>query len=110
VEELEARLVEEETQRRLTATIEERVQEIMNSDSVQQSLNARLVEERKVLEEQVRLLPFRDPHPWKPLLAEVPTCRNDNWIRQPGISFVLYIFSPDGNMCAFHNICSLCLI
>lgn len=47
--------MEEEYQRRLSAMIEERVQEIMNSDSVQQSLTARLVDERKVLEAQVPL-------------------------------------------------------
>ena len=46
--------MEEETERRVKELIEERVQEIMNSDSVQQSPQARLVEERKVLEEQVQ--------------------------------------------------------
>ena len=51
--ELEAKLVDEETERRIKELIEDRVQEIMNSDSVQQSLHARLEEERQALEEQV---------------------------------------------------------
>ena len=49
----EEKLIQEEVKRRTKELIEERVQEIMNSDSVQQSLHARLVDERKVLEEQV---------------------------------------------------------
>ena len=58
--------MEEEYQRRLAAVIEERVQEIMNSDSVQQSLNARLMEERKVLEEQVDPTPPPSLRPLQP--------------------------------------------
>ena len=53
MEALEEKLIQEEVKRRTKELIEERVQEIMNSDSVQQSLHARLVDERKVLEEQV---------------------------------------------------------
>ena len=52
--ELEDKLVRREVDKRVKQLIEERVQEIMNSDSVQQSLHARLVEERKILEDQVR--------------------------------------------------------
>ena len=52
--ELEDKLVHKEVERRVKELIQERVREIMNSDSVQQSLHARLVEERKVLEDQVR--------------------------------------------------------
>ena len=53
--ELEDKLVRKEVEKRVKELIDERVREIMNSDSVQQSLHARLVEERKVLEDQVRL-------------------------------------------------------
>ena len=52
---LEDKLVRKEAERKVKELIEERVGEIMNSDSVQQSLHARLVEERKILEDQVRL-------------------------------------------------------
>lgn len=45
--------MEEETQQRIKELVEERVLEVMDSDSVKQSLNARLVEERKILEQQV---------------------------------------------------------
>ena len=41
-------LVEEETSRRLNRHVLARVAEVMASDAVQQSLNARLVQERQV--------------------------------------------------------------
>ena len=53
MEELEAKLVQEEIEKRVKELIEERVQEVLNSDSVQESLTARLIDERKTLEEQV---------------------------------------------------------
>lgn len=61
--ELEEKLVQEEVERRTNELIEERVQEVMNSESVQQSLHARLVDERKVLEEQV-WRPCKQIHLW----------------------------------------------
>ncbi len=51
--ELEDRLVEEETATRVKALIEQRVKEVMSSDAVQQTLQARLESERQALEEQV---------------------------------------------------------
>ena len=54
LQELEDKLVEEEVERMVKEQIAERVKEIMNSESVQESLHARLVEERKILEEQVQ--------------------------------------------------------
>lgn len=53
LEELEKRLIEEETTRRINELVEQQVRAIMASDSVQQSLTARLTEERKALEQQV---------------------------------------------------------
>lgn len=52
-EELEARVIEEETARLVTAAVEAKVKEVMSSQAVQQSLQERLVRERKLLEEQV---------------------------------------------------------
>lgn len=54
--ELEARLIEEETERLVSEAVEGRVKEVMASQAVQQSLQERLVRERKLLEEQVRSL------------------------------------------------------
>jgi hypothetical protein len=51
--ELEDKLVEEETATRVKALIEQRVAEVMSSDAVQQTLQARLETERRALEEQV---------------------------------------------------------
>lgn len=51
--ELEEMLITEEVAQRVKEQIEERVRAAMGSDAVQQSLQARLEEERKVLEEQV---------------------------------------------------------
>ena len=51
--ELEARMIKEETASRITDLIEHRVQEVMSSAAVQDSLNTRLEAERKTLEEQV---------------------------------------------------------
>lgn len=51
--EMEARLIEEETERMVSEKVEARVQEVMASQAVQQSLQERLVRERKLLEEQV---------------------------------------------------------
>ena len=53
--ELEARVIEEETARLVTASVETKVKEVMASQAVQQSLQERLVRERKLLEEQVCL-------------------------------------------------------
>lgn len=50
---LEARLIEEETERCVGEAVEARVKEVMASQAVQQSLQERLVRERKLLEEQV---------------------------------------------------------
>ena len=47
-------MIEAETAARITELIEQRVQEVMSSDAVQDSLNARLEAERKDLEEQVQ--------------------------------------------------------
>ena len=55
---LEARVIEEETERLVTAAVEAKVQEVMASQAVQQSLQERLVRERKLLEEQVRFTFF----------------------------------------------------
>lgn len=52
--ELEAQLVEEETDARVAAAVEARVAEVMASEAVQATLTARLQAERRVLEEQVR--------------------------------------------------------
>lgn len=46
-------MIEEDTAARVTELIEQRVQEVMSSDTVQSSLSARLEAERKHLEEQV---------------------------------------------------------
>ena len=54
--ELEARVIEEETARLVTAAVEAKVKEVMSSQAVQQSLQERLVGERKLLEEQARHL------------------------------------------------------
>lgn len=54
--ELEAWVIEEETARLVTAAVEAKVKEVMSSQAVQQSLQERLVRERKLLEEQVRHL------------------------------------------------------
>ena len=51
--EMEARLIEEETERMVSEKVEARVQEVMASQAVQHSLQERLVRERKLLEEQV---------------------------------------------------------
>ena len=48
-------MIEEETAARISVLIEQRVQEVMSSDAVQDSLNARLTAERKDLEDQVQL-------------------------------------------------------
>lgn len=45
---LEALLIEDETRRRLDRHVLTRVAEVMASDAVQQSLSARLVQERQV--------------------------------------------------------------
>ena len=50
---MEARLIEEETERCVSEAVEARVKEVMASQAVQQSLQERLVTERKLLEEQV---------------------------------------------------------
>jgi len=55
--ELEARVIEEETARLVTASVEAKVKEVMSSQAVQQSLQERLVRERKLLEEQACHLP-----------------------------------------------------
>ena len=52
---LEARVIEEETERLVTAAVEGKVQEVMASQAVQHSLHQRLISERKLLEEQVAL-------------------------------------------------------
>lgn len=51
--ELEAQLIEEETAARITEAIEARVAEALASEAVQQSLQQRLEEERRNLEQQV---------------------------------------------------------
>lgn len=53
--ELEAQLVEEEVAARITEVIEARVAEALASEAVQQSLQQRLEDERRQLEEQVGL-------------------------------------------------------
>ena len=60
--EREAKLIEEETARRVAAAIEARVAEVMASDAVQLSLDQRLVAERKILEEQVQTRDVPGPH------------------------------------------------
>lgn len=45
-------MIEEETVRLVTASVEAKVKEVMSSQAVQQSLQERLVRERKLLEEQ----------------------------------------------------------
>ena len=49
-------MIEEETARLVTAAVEAKVKEVMSSQAVQQSLQERLIRERKLLEEQVRHL------------------------------------------------------
>ena len=51
---MQARMVDEQLQRRVTELIEQRVAEIMASDAVQQSLTQRLQAERQLLEQQAR--------------------------------------------------------
>ena len=53
--ELEAQVLESEIAIQVTAQVEARVQEVMASQAVQQSLQERLIRERKLLEEQVGL-------------------------------------------------------
>ncbi len=60
--ELEARVIEEETARLVTASVEVKVKEVMSSQAVQQSLQERLVRERKLLEEQACHLPHTTAH------------------------------------------------
>ncbi len=50
-------MIEEETARLVTASVEAKVKEVMSSQAVQQSLQERLVRERKLLEEQACQLP-----------------------------------------------------
>ena len=50
---LEEQLIVEEVDRRVREEVEKRVSAAMGSEAVQQSLQQRLVAERKVLEEQV---------------------------------------------------------
>lgn len=50
---VQARMVDEQLQQRVTELIEQRVAEIMASDAVQQSLTQRLQAERQLLEQQV---------------------------------------------------------
>lgn len=54
--ELEALVLESEVASMVTKRVEARVQEVMASQAVQQSLQERLVRERKLLEEQVHCL------------------------------------------------------
>lgn len=51
--ELEEQLIVEEVERRVKEEVEKRVSAAMDSEAVQESLQQRLVAERKVLEEQV---------------------------------------------------------
>lgn len=54
-------MLESEIEIQVTSQVEARVQEVMASQAVQQSLQERLIRERKLLEEQVGfpwLLPF----------------------------------------------------
>ena len=51
--ELEAKVLESEIAIQVTSQVEARVQEVMASQAVQQSLQERLIRERKLLEEQV---------------------------------------------------------
>ncbi len=60
--ELEEQLIVEEVERRVKEEIEKRVTAAMDSEAVQASLQQRLVAERKVLEEQVRVR-FASPSP-----------------------------------------------
>lgn len=53
--ELEAKVLESEIAIQVTSQVEARVQEVMASQAVQQSLQERLIRERKLLEEQVGL-------------------------------------------------------
>ena len=50
-------MIAEETARLVTASVEAKVKEVMSSQAVQQSLQERLVRERKLLEEQACHLP-----------------------------------------------------
>ena len=58
--ELEALVLEGEVASMVTKRVEARVQEVMASQAVQQSLHERLVRQRKLLEEQVGFLPPMD--------------------------------------------------
>lgn len=53
--ELEAKVLDSEIAIQVTSQVEARVQEVMASQAVQQSLQERLIRERKLLEEQVGL-------------------------------------------------------
>lgn len=68
--ELEEQLIEEEVARRVKEQIEERVKAAMSSDAVQQSLQARLEAERKVLEGQVLPLETLDRSQTQPLVLK----------------------------------------
>ena len=52
---MEAKVLESEIAIQVTSQVEARVQEVMASQAVQQSLQERLIRERKLLEEQVGL-------------------------------------------------------
>ncbi len=54
LDELEARLVEEETALRVQQLVEAKVGEVLGSDVVQQTLQQRLEDERRKMEEQAR--------------------------------------------------------
>lgn len=55
-------MIEEETARLVTASVEAKVKEVMSSQAVQQSLQERLARERKLLEEQACHLPHTAAH------------------------------------------------
>lgn len=55
--ELEEQLIEAETTARVQAWVESKVTDALGSDVVQRSLQQRLEQERKLLEQQVRSLP-----------------------------------------------------
>lgn len=52
---METKVLESEIAIQVTSQVEARVQEVMASQAVQQSLQERLIRERKLLEEQVGL-------------------------------------------------------
>lgn len=56
--ELEAKVLDSEIAIQVTRQVEARVQEVMASQAVQQSLQQRLIRERKLLEEQVGFAAF----------------------------------------------------